>query len=127
MNAPEASRFVRLRVELILEVTDSGDLADAALARITEDAFMPADERAHAQAAVRDDESEALSFLVDPTDLVAQVPGVALSQASWSSEPVDYDAVDDADDPDWDDDVDAAVDEGEEVSPYAVRGAAGRA
>ncbi len=52
---------------------------------------MPDEERSHAEAAVREDESEALAYLVDPTDLVAEIPGVELAQASWSSEPVEYD------------------------------------
>nr|WP_306660206.1 hypothetical protein [Streptomyces polyasparticus] len=100
MSTPETSRFVRLRVELVLEVTDEGALSDAALDRIGEDAYMPDEERAHAESAVREEAAEALAHLVDPFDLVAEVPGVELTQASWSSEAVDH-APDDAD---WDED-----------------------
>ena len=59
------------------------------------------------EAAVREDDAEALAYLVDPFDLVGEVPGVELAQASWSSEPIDYDpdAVDWADEEDRDDGV----------------------
>ncbi|MEV0322712.1 hypothetical protein ACIBKX_21230 [Streptomyces sp. NPDC050658] len=93
---------MRLRVELVVEVEDSGELAKSALGRIAEDEHMPAEERLHAEAAVKEDAAEALAYLVDPFDLVSQVPGVELSQASWSSERIDYDP----DSPDWDPDED---------------------
>ena len=63
---------------------------------------MPADERAHAEGAVTEDTAEALAYLVDPFDLVGDLPGVELAQASWSSEQIDYDP----DSPDWDLDED---------------------
>jgi hypothetical protein len=72
------------------------------LQRIAEDDDMVADERVHAEAAVNEDEAEALAYLVDPFDLVSEVPGAELVQASWSSEQVDYDP----DSPEWDLDVD---------------------
>ncbi|MFD3871127.1 hypothetical protein [Streptomyces sp. NPDC058623] len=75
----------------MLEVSDSEALIGAALGHIKADEFMPDEERGHAEAAVRQDESEALAYLVDPTDLVAELPGIELAQASWSSEPVEYD------------------------------------
>jgi len=84
----------------------------AALARIAEDPDMPGDERAHAESAVTEDTAEALAHLVDPFDLVGDVPGVELAQASWSSEQIDYDP----DSPDWDlDDDDVEEDEEEEA------------
>ncbi len=85
---------------MVVEVGDAEKLTGAALARIAEDEQMPAEERAHAEAAVKEDAAEALAYLVDPFDLVSQVPGVELSQASWSSEAIDYDP----DSPDWDPD-----------------------
>ncbi|MBT2480378.1 hypothetical protein [Streptomyces sp. ISL-94] len=91
MNPSETSRFIRLRVDLVLEVPDPDALTGAALTHIEADEFMPEEERGHAESAVREDESEALAYLVDPTDLVAEIPGVELAQASWSSEPVEYD------------------------------------
>ncbi|MFE0174425.1 hypothetical protein ACFWZ2_19090 [Streptomyces sp. NPDC059002] len=102
MSADETSRFVRLRVEMVVEVGDPEKLTGSALARIAEDEQMPGEERAHAEAAVKEDVAEALAYLVDPFDLVSQVPGVELSQASWSSEMIDYDP----DAPDWDPDED---------------------
>ncbi|WP_261993864.1 hypothetical protein [Streptomyces sp. t39] len=109
MSTSETSRFVRLRVELVLEIEEPQALTEAALERIAADEFMPDDERAHARTSVREDEAEALAYLVDPFDLVAEVPGVDLAQASWSSEQIDYDP----DDEEWelDDDADDADDE----------------
>ncbi|CCK27841.1 hypothetical protein BN159_3462 [Streptomyces davaonensis JCM 4913] len=97
-------------MELVLEVDDADAVTKAALARIAGDADMPGDERAHAEGAVTEDTAEALAYLVDPFDLVSEVPGVDLAQASWSSEQIDYDP----DSPDWDideDDVDEDDDE----------------
>ncbi|MEU7579394.1 hypothetical protein AB0B50_17520 [Streptomyces sp. NPDC041068] len=110
MSGDETSRFVRLRVEMVVEVGDAEKLTGAALTRIAEDEQMPGEERAHAEAAVREDEAEALAYLVDPFDLVSQVPGTELTQASWSSEKIDYDP----DSPDWDPDEDDDEEDGDE-------------
>lgn len=110
MSATDTSRFVRLRVELVVEVDESGGLGRAALQRIADDEQMPEQERAHAEAAVKEDDAEALAYLVDPFDLVSDLPGVELTQASWSSELIDYDP----DAPQWDadeDDEDAYAEE----------------
>ncbi|MER6802240.1 MULTISPECIES: hypothetical protein [Streptomyces] len=98
MSTPETSRFVRLRVELVLEVDDEDAVTGAALRRIADDGDMPAAERVHAESAVREDTAEALAYLVDPFGLVSEVPGIDLQQASWSSERIDYDP----DSPEWD-------------------------
>ncbi|MEU9174660.1 hypothetical protein AB0D34_44055 [Streptomyces sp. NPDC048420] len=112
MSTEETSRFVRLRVELVVEVDDQEAVTRAALARIADDPDMPADERTHAESAVTEDTAEALAYLVDPFDVVGEVPGVELAQASWSSEQIDYDP----DSPDWDlDEDDVAEDEEEEA------------
>ncbi|WP_026245705.1 MULTISPECIES: hypothetical protein [unclassified Streptomyces] len=115
MSTDETSRFVRLKVELVLEVADAEALTGGALQRISESAAneeMPERERAHAESAVQEDEAEAVAYLVDPFDLVADVPGAELVQASWSSETVDYDP----DSPDWDlDEDDDAEDDEEDV------------
>ncbi|MFF0199272.1 hypothetical protein [Streptomyces sp. NPDC005017] len=110
MSTPETSRFVRLRVELVLEVDDVDAVTEAALERVAEDGEMPGSERAHAESAVREDTAEALAYLVDPFDLVGEVPGVELQQASWSSELIEYDP----DSPDWDLDEDDGEEEFEE-------------
>lgn len=84
-------RYVRLQAELVLEVTGTAALRAAALSRIAADTFMPREERDHAEAAVGDDDSEALAYLVDPMDLVADLPGIELVQASWSCAHTEYD------------------------------------
>lgn len=88
---------------MVLEVTDPAALSGTALESIAAEYGEPggesAEERMHAEAAVREDGAEALASLIDPFDLVSEVPGVELAQASWSSETIDYDP----DDPDaWD-------------------------
>ncbi|MGW0710750.1 hypothetical protein ACWD4G_33170 [Streptomyces sp. NPDC002643] len=97
MSTPETSQFVRLRLELVVEVENVEAVTGAALRRISEDPDMPTDERAHAESAVTEDTAEALAYLIDPFDLVNDVPGVDLAQASWSSEGIDYDP----DSPEW--------------------------
>ncbi|WP_405670807.1 hypothetical protein [Streptomyces sp. NBC_01530] len=98
MSTEETSRFVRLRVELVIEVDDSDAVTRAALRRIADDTDLPTGERAQIENAVTEDTAEALAYLIDPFDLVSEVPGVELAQASWSSEEIDYDP----DSPDWD-------------------------
>lgn len=110
MSTSETSQFVRLRVELVLEIDDADAVTRAALGRIGADTDMLTDERAHAEGAVTEDTAEALAYLVDPFDLVSEVPGIELAQASWSSEPIDYDP----DSPDWDIDEDDADEDDEE-------------
>jgi hypothetical protein len=91
-------RHVRLQVELVLTIADAEELTGAALDRIGGDRFMPDEERRHAESAVRQDESEALAYLIDPFDLVTAVPGIELAQASWSCAHTEYDA----DSDEWD-------------------------
>ncbi|MFB6991875.1 hypothetical protein ACFC0C_39350 [Streptomyces sp. NPDC056178] len=115
MSTSGTSQFVRLRVEMVLEITDPDALSGTALESIAAEYGEPggeaAEERVRAEEAVREDGAEALASLVDPFDLVSEVPGVELAQASWSSETVDYDP----DDPDgWDLDEDEDEDGGEE-------------
>lgn len=134
MSTPETSQFVRLRVELVLDVTDAEQLAVAAREQIDGDPFMPAEEREHARLAIRDDQAEALAYLIDPGDLVKEVPGLELAQASWSSEPIDFDPDaevwgldddlddDEPDDEDEDDDELAGELDGEAEGPGAATG-----
>ncbi|MGW2745291.1 hypothetical protein [Streptomyces sp. NPDC001450] len=110
MSMEETSRFVRLRVELVLEVHDGGEVTKAALRRLAVDPELPPEERAHAESAVTEDTAEALAYLVDPFDLVSEVPGVELQQASWSSERIEYDP----DSPDWELDEEDGGDDEEE-------------
>jgi hypothetical protein len=98
---------------MVLEITDPAALSGTALESIAAEYGEPggesAEERMQAEAAVREDGAEALASLIDPFDLVSEVPGVELSQASWSSETLDYDPHDVGD---WDFDDDE--DEGDE-------------
>ena len=99
-------------MELVVEVEDADAVTKAALRRIADDPDLPGEERAHAEAAVTEDTAEALAYLVDPFDLVSEVAGVDLQQASWSSERISYDP----DSPDWDlDEDDGERDDEEEV------------
>ncbi|MEW2519583.1 hypothetical protein [Actinacidiphila alni] len=105
-------RYVRLQVELVLEVSGPDELRAAALDHIAADEYMPPQERLHARDAVGNDESEALAYLVDPADLLSAVPGVDLVQASWSCAHTEYDP----DSDEWDlDDEDAADGDGDEA------------
>ncbi|MCX2928344.1 hypothetical protein [Streptomyces sp. NEAU-W12] len=108
MSTPETSRFVRLRVDLVLEVGDEDAVARAALARIADDGDLSAEGQEPARGAVTGDTAEALAHLVDPFGLVGDVPGVELQQASWSSEEIDYDP----DSPEWDLDGDGFGEDG---------------
>lgn len=83
--------YVRLQVELVVEITDREQLTDAALDQIGGDDYLPDEERSQARTAVHQDESEALAHLVDPFDLVTTVPGIELVQASWSCAHTEYD------------------------------------
>jgi hypothetical protein len=93
--------YVRLQAELVLEVTAADELRGSALSRIDADTFMPGAEREHARSAVGADESEALAYLVDPSELVAGLPGIELIQASWSCAHTEYDPLAEED---WDGD-----------------------
>jgi hypothetical protein len=99
-------------VEVVLEIDGPEELTEAAVGRIDTDEFMPEDERGHARSAVREDSAEALAYLIEPFDLVRQVPGIELVQASWSSEEIDYDP----DAQEWDLDEEDEVDEDDDES-----------
>jgi hypothetical protein len=102
-------------VELVLEVENEEAVTAAALERIAGEEGLPDAERARAEDTVTADTAEALAHLVDPFDLVSEVPGVELRQASWSAERVGHDP----DSPDWDldeDDDAVAEEDGEETT-----------
>ncbi|MGW5424428.1 hypothetical protein [Streptomyces sp. NPDC003943] len=91
MSTSETSRYVRLRIDLVLEIDGPAELAEAAAVRIGADPALPEEERTHARDAVAEDSAEALAYLVEPFDVVATVPGVEVVQASWTSEEIEYD------------------------------------
>ncbi|MFE4453811.1 hypothetical protein [Streptomyces sp. NPDC056796] len=83
---------------MVLEISDADALTGTALESIAADfassgssADESPEERVHAEETVREDAAEAVASLIDPFDLISQVPGVELAQASWSSETIDYD------------------------------------
>ncbi|MGW2562512.1 hypothetical protein ACWCXB_25315 [Streptomyces sp. NPDC001514] len=112
MTTSETSRYVRLHVELVLEVAEPEALTGAALERVEGDDYMPDGERTHARSAVYEDSAEALAYLIDPFDLVSEVPGIELAQASWSCEQIDYDP--DAEEWDLDEEDEGVEDEDED-------------
>ncbi|WNI28029.1 hypothetical protein [Streptomyces sp. ITFR-6] len=91
MTTSETSRYVRLRVDLVLEIENQDALCVAALMRIGTGISRPADESTLARIAAREDGAEALLYLVQPVDLIYDIPGIGLAQASWTSEWIDYD------------------------------------
>ncbi|SCK14702.1 hypothetical protein H181DRAFT_00967 [Streptomyces sp. WMMB 714] len=106
---------IRLHVDLVVEIADSRALTRSALARVEGDELMPDEEREHARESVAGDAGEAIAYLVDPFDLVRELPGVELAHASWGSEEVRQDGLgaippfgdlDDDMDGDLEDDVD---------------------
>lgn len=118
MSNEETSRYVRLTVELVMEIHDAAALSGAALQRIADDAEVSGtgvlgEDRAHAEVSVREDPAEALAHLVDPVDLIEGVPGAELVQAGWTSERIDYDpnAVE------WDLDEEDGPDDSAETTP----------
>ncbi|MGX2994965.1 hypothetical protein JNUCC64_11805 [Streptomyces sp. JNUCC 64] len=122
------TRYVRLRADLLLEVRDGEALTGGALRRIARDDHADPVERAQSELAVRQDTAEALAYLVDPFDLVREVPGVDLARASWSSEAFagargqeDAYLADDEDDPDGPDWFGADDDEGSEGAGGGLR------
>lgn len=76
---------------MVLEIDGPAELSEAAEARIDSDEFMPEEERVQARAVAREDSAEALAHLVEPFDLIRDVPGIEMVQASWSTEEVVYD------------------------------------
>ncbi|MCH6162255.1 hypothetical protein [Streptomyces marispadix] len=82
----QPSPHIRLRVDLVVEIADAEALTGSALERIANDDLMPDEERSHAEEIVASDAGEALACLVDPFDLVRELPGVELAHASWGSE-----------------------------------------
>jgi hypothetical protein len=74
-----------------VEVDDHEALQRTARGRVATDGTLPDGERDRIEAVVTHDTAEALAYLVDPFDLVAALPGIELTQTSWSAEHVDGD------------------------------------
>ncbi|MEY9841880.1 hypothetical protein [Streptomyces sp. 846.5] len=91
-------RYVRLQIELIVEIADEKALQVAALEQVRADEFLEDEERAEAVAAIEIDPAGAIAHFVDPVAMLEGVPGVELAEATWESQPVDYDPENE----DWD-------------------------
>jgi hypothetical protein len=88
---PQSPRYVRLQIELIAEITDEKLLKDAALVQVENDEYLEDAERAESVEAIELDPTGAVAHFIDPVELLADVPGVDLVQATWESQPVDFD------------------------------------
>ncbi len=86
-----AHRFVRISLELIVELTDEEALRAAAVESLRTADYLPDEMRADALEAVEEDISEAVTHLIDPHDLIEGVPGIEAHEAEWVSELVEYD------------------------------------
>jgi hypothetical protein len=90
-NAPvsdsaETPRYVRLSLDIVLEVTDEAALRQAALDTVRGDEDLSDDERAEAVKAIETEAAESVSYLIDPFALVEDIPGTELVEAGWQSE-----------------------------------------
>lgn len=85
----QPSPHIRLRVDLVVEIADADALTRSALEHVARDELMPDEEREHTEEIISGDSGEALACLVDPFDLVRELPGVELAHASWGSEEMD--------------------------------------
>ncbi|MFJ6212698.1 hypothetical protein ACIQGZ_05115 [Streptomyces sp. NPDC092296] len=84
-------RYVRLHIELIAEITDESALKAAALRQVEADSYLDDEERAQAVEAIEVDPAGSLAHFVDPVQLLGDVPGVELTQATWESGQAEFD------------------------------------
>ncbi|MFC5909021.1 hypothetical protein [Streptacidiphilus monticola] len=96
-SSEAAPRYVRLQIELVAEVVDEKALQVAALEQVNNDEFLEPEERAEAIEAINVDPAGAVAHFIDPVALLEGIPGVELAEASWETQPVDYDP----DNEDW--------------------------
>ncbi|MEY9843853.1 hypothetical protein [Streptacidiphilus sp. MAP5-3] len=84
-------RYIRLQIELIVEIVDEKALQAAALEQVEKDGYLEDDERAEAVEAINVDPSGAIAHFIDPVAMLEAIPGVELAEAGWETQPVDYD------------------------------------
>ncbi|MBU7596673.1 hypothetical protein JGS22_003220 [Streptomyces sp. P38-E01] len=117
MTSEGVSSYVRLQVEMVLEVSDVDALMGAAVEHVEQGDALPDEQRGTTLSAVGDEldgAAEAVAQLVDPIRLVDGAPGVELAQASWSSEMLDESAARDLAGSAWFEDADGFADRFEE-------------
>ncbi|MCK1795662.1 hypothetical protein MTQ01_06495 [Streptomyces sp. XM4193] len=113
MTSQGVSSYVRLQVEMVLEVSDVDALMGAAAEHVEQEDVLPGEQRGATLGAVGDGlegAAEAVAQLVDPIRLVDGAPGVELAQASWSSEMLDGSAARDLAGSAWFEDADGFAD-----------------
>lgn len=127
-TSAQPSPHIRLRVDLVVEIADAEALTRSALDHVARDELMPDEERADAEEIISGDAGEALACLVDPFDLLRDLPGVELAHASWGSEEMDAEELDAlsfldgaGDLEDHDHDPDPELDPGHEIEPEPER------
>ena len=81
----DAPRYVKLKIELIAEITDEGALKAAALQQVAGDEYLDDEERAQSVEAIEVDPSGSLAHFIDPVALLGDVPGVELASATRES------------------------------------------
>ncbi|KWW97569.1 hypothetical protein TH66_18470 [Carbonactinospora thermoautotrophica] len=92
ISANSSSRsFVRISLELIVELTDEEALRAAAVESVRTADYLSDEMRADALEAIEEDIAEAVTHLIDPHVLIDDVPGVEAHEAEWVSELVEYD------------------------------------
>ncbi|MFB7906138.1 hypothetical protein [Kitasatospora sp. NPDC056076] len=87
----DAPRYVKLKIELIAEITDEGALKAAALQQVAGDEYLDDEERAQSVDAIEVDPSGSLAHFIDPVALLGDVPGVELASATWESAQTEFD------------------------------------
>jgi hypothetical protein len=99
-----APRYIRVTTEVVVEIDDAEQLREAALASIAGNDDLTDTQRVTLAMAVERDLAHAVAELLDPGDLVAELPGVFERESTWSAEnltgyepPADADEADDAD------------------------------
>ncbi|MBP2473021.1 hypothetical protein JOF53_001893 [Crossiella equi] len=91
MTTETESRFIRLNVELIVELTDFEELKKGALEQLNADTEITDEARAEAIASLEGDPADALSYFIDPFAVVNEAPGIDLVEVGWDGEVTDYD------------------------------------
>ncbi|MYV97514.1 hypothetical protein [Streptomyces sp. SID3343] len=85
-TSDSTTQYIRLNLEIVLEVTDADALRAAALETVKADEELSAGDRTDAIAAIEADLAESVSYLIDPFGLVEDIAGTELSEAGWQSE-----------------------------------------
>lgn len=98
-----APRYIRVTTEVVVEIDDAEQLREAALASIAGNDDLTDTQRVTLAMAVGRDLAHAVAELLDPGDLVAELPGIFERESTWSAENLtDYEPPADPDEADPD-------------------------